>query len=75
MERAIGEAFDFDGIKLQVKDTGDSCFCFGCYFYELNCQCDETHYTNQTGECFHIRRNDDNNVIFVEVKDDQNEEK
>ena len=68
MEREVGEVFDFKGVKLQVKDTGDCCFCFGCYFYELTCQCDETHYKNQTGECFHIRRNDDNNVIFVEVK-------
>ena len=74
MERKVGEVFDFKGVKLQVKDTGDSCFCYGCYFYGLNCQCDETHYTNQTGECFHIRRNDDNNVIFVEVKDDKEKE-
>ena len=68
MERAIGEVFDFKGVKLQVKDTGCKASCDGCYFYGLTCQCDETHYKNQTGECFHIRRNDDNNVIFVEVK-------
>ena len=68
MERAVGEVFDFNGVKLQVKDTGDSCFCYGCYFYKHNYPCDETHYTKQTGECFRIRRTDDKNVIFVEVK-------
>ncbi len=68
MERAIGEVFYFKGIKLQVKDTGDICFCYGCYLHGLNCPYDETHYKNQIGECFRIRRTDYRNVIFVEVK-------
>lgn len=68
MERAIGEVFYFKGIKLQVKDTGDSCFCYGCYLHGLNCPYDETHYKNQIGECFRPYRTDDKNVIFVEVK-------
>ena len=74
MERAIGEVFDFNGVKLQVKDTGDCCFCYGCYLHGLNCPCGETHYKNQTGECFRIRRTDDKNVIFVEVESDKNKE-
>ena len=73
MERAIGEVFDFNGVKLQVKDTGDCCFCYGCYLHGLNCPCGETHYKNQTGECFRIRRTDDKNVIFVEVEYDKEE--
>lgn len=68
MERKVGEVFDFNGVKLQVKDTGDSCFCEGCYFHGLSCLCDETHYRQLTGECFHPYRNDGKNVIFVEVK-------
>ena len=74
MERAIGEAFDFNGVKLQVKDTGDSCFCYGCYFYELNYPCHETHYKSQIGECFRLLRTDDKKVIFVEVESDKNKE-
>lgn len=70
MERAIGEIFDFNGAKLQVKDTGESCFCYGCYFREPKFTCYEISRTNQTGECFRIRRTDDKNVIFVEVKGD-----
>ena len=70
MERAIGEIFDFDGVKLQVKDTRESCFCYGCYFYESGCTCDTTDHTNQVGACFRIHRADDKNVIFVEVEGD-----
>ena len=31
MERAIGEVFDFDDVKLLVKDTGEKACCDGCY--------------------------------------------
>ena len=68
MEKAIGEVFDFDGIKLQVKDTGDSSSCYGCYFNEPKRTCDGVRYINQTGKCFPPLRTDDRNVIFVEVK-------
>lgn len=68
MERAVGEVFDFKGVKLQVKDTGDSCFCYGCYFREHKFTCYEIGRINQTGQCFRARRTDDKNVIFVEVK-------
>ena len=68
MERAVGEIFDFNGAKLQVKDTGDSCFCYGCYFNEPKRTCEGIIYKNQIGECFRPYRTDDKNVIFVEVK-------
>ena len=71
MERAIGEAFDFDGIKLQVKDTGDSSSCYGCYFNEPKRTCDGVRCTNQTGECFPFLRADGKNVIFVEVENNR----
>lgn len=72
MERKVGEVFDSKGIKLQVKETVDSCFCFGCYFYESECTCDTEDHINQVGACFGIDRTDDKNVIFVEVKNNQN---
>ena len=68
MERAVGEVFGFNGVKLKVEDAGDSCFCYGCYFYECQCTCDTMDHTNQVGACFRIHRTDDKNVIFVEVK-------
>lgn len=68
MERAIGEAFDFDGIKLQVKDTGHEASCNGCYFNRSICTNNTKHSINQTGECFQTCRADGKNVIFVEVK-------
>ena len=36
MERAVGEVFDFNGAKLQVKDTGQKVSCDGCYFDEFS---------------------------------------
>lgn len=33
MERAVGEVFDFEGVKLQVKYAGDNLSCCGCYFF------------------------------------------
>ena len=71
MERKVGEVFDFDGIKLQVKYTGDSCFCCACYFYRFTYPCYGVRHINQIGECFRIRRTDDKNVIFVEVNNDK----
>ena len=69
MERAIDEVFDFKGVKLQVKDIGDSYFCYRCYFYESKLTCGMADHINQVGVCFWTHRTDNKNVIFVEVKD------
>lgn len=74
MERAIGEIFDFNGAKLQVKDTGKRISCDGCYFNGLHCLCDEMRCLDQAGACFRIDRTDNKNVIFVEVRDDKEKE-
>lgn len=71
MERAIGEVFDFNGVKLQVKDTGHEVSCKGCHFNGSICTNNEAHSINQTGECFHPGRNDGKDVVFVEVKDNE----
>lgn len=74
MERAIGEVFDFKGVKLQVKYTGDNLSCCGCYFYEAERTCNTVDYKNQAGACFRIDRTDNKHVIFVEVRDDKEKE-
>ena len=70
MERVIGEVFDFDGIKLQVKDTGKESSCNKCYFNRIMYTNNEVRSINQTGECFQTCRSDGKNVIFVEVEND-----
>lgn len=76
MERANGEIFDFNGVKLRVQDAGYKASCNGCYFNGPICKNNnETGYINQAGECFRAYRTDDRNVIFVEVESDENKEK
>lgn len=70
MERAVGEIFEFEGVKLQVKDTENRCCFDGCYFcVYFYCPCYETHHKQLTGECYRVYRADGKDVIFVEVKD------
>ena len=64
MERAIGEIFDFNGTKLQVKDTGKRISCDGCYFNEFLIRNGCGIYA---GYCYGLFRSDGKNVIFVEV--------
>lgn len=68
MERAVGEVFEFNGIKLQVKDTGHDASCNGCYFNESVCTNYKINSIYQTGWCIRACRMDNKNVIFVEVK-------
>lgn len=67
MERAIGEVFDFDGIKLRViEEPFDT--CDGCYFNGKVCQ--EASILKIIGNCgCIILRKDKINIIFKEVKD------
>lgn len=67
MERAVGEVFDFNGVKLQVKDTGHDASCNGCYFNGSICTNNEIKSINQTGGCFRDCRTDGRNVVFAEV--------
>ena len=67
MERAIGEVFDFNGIKLRVQDAGYKASCNGCYFNGSICTNNEIKSIDQTGGCFRACRADGRNVIFVKV--------
>lgn len=68
MERKVGEVFDFNGVKLQVKDTCREVCCDGCYFDESEHECFDAHISGCIGVCSRLFRSDCKNVIFVEVK-------
>ena len=67
MERAVGEIFDFNGIKLRVQDADYKASCNGCYFNGSICTNNEIKSIDQTGGCFRACRTDGRNVIFVKV--------
>ena len=71
MERAIGEIFEFNGVKLQVEDEF-KLSCERCFFDQFHCLhiCDRAT-SNFTGECISSLRSDGKNVVFVEVKDNE----
>ena len=70
MERAIGEVFDFNDVKLQVKDIGDKACCDGCYFDEPKYKCFDAHISGRIGVCSRLFRSDGKHVIFVKVEGD-----
>ena len=69
MERKIGETIEFEGKKLQVKESASS-GCDGCFFDEQHIPCSK--YV--AGYCASKFRTDKKEVIFVEVKDEQPQE-
>lgn len=72
MERAIGEVFDFNGVKLQVKDAVRKISCNGCYFLNgYKCKGKGIDCKIQIGKCFCNFRTDHKSVIFVEVNKDK----
>ena len=62
MERKIGETFEFEGKKLQVKES-ERVSCYGCFFDE---QCLPSR-KEVAGECEFEYRTDKKEVIFVEA--------
>ena len=62
MERKIGETFEFEGKKLQVKES-ERVSCYGCFFDE---QCLPLR-KEVAGECESEYRTDKKEVIFVEA--------
>ena len=68
MERKIGETFEFEGGKFEVKAA--SCGCDGCFF-DTKCL---SKNIELTGECEGIDRDDGEDVIFVEVQEQPQEQ-
>ena len=66
MERKIGEVFEYEGKKLQVKEN-HIYSCDGCFF---NGHCE--HSSNPIiGLCEKDQREDEKDVIFVEVQEQE----
>ena len=63
MERKIGETFEFEGRKFEVKAA--SCGCDGCFF-DTKCL---SKNMELSGECEGSDRYDRKDVIFVEVQE------
>ena len=63
MERKIGETFEFEGGKFEVKAA--ICGCDGCFF-DTNCL---SKNIELSGECEGSDRDDRKDVIFVEVQE------
>ena len=63
MERQIGEQFDFEGVTLEVVESGP---CKGCHFFVAgaNIYCKEFN-GDITGPC--IGRSDGKSVMFKKV--------
>ena len=68
MERKIGEVFDFEGKRLIVEESKSG--CDDCFF---NVKCTRG-IKSVTGLCRSVYRDDKKDVIFVEVKDEQQQE-
>ena len=69
MEREIGETFEYEGKKLQVKECAYS-GCDGCFFDEQHIPCSK----NVAGYCGSMFRTDKKKVIFVEATEQQTKE-
>ena len=67
-ERKIGEVFESRGKKLKVTEHRSD--CIGCFFDGQFKSC----LKEETGECGEYIRSDHKSVIFVEVKDEQQQE-
>ena len=68
MERKIGETFEFEGKKIEVKAASNG--CDGCFF-EGKCCIDSAELL---GTCGAGDRTDGKNVIFVEVQEQPQEQ-
>lgn len=68
MERKIGETFEFEGKKLQVKESAFP-GCDGCFFDEQSIPCSK----NVSGYCGFRFRADKKKVIFVEAMEQEME--
>ena len=64
MERQIGERFDYDGVTLEVVESGA---CKGCLFFKGFLHCEE-HDMEVTGDCGPVNRSDGKSVKFQNVE-------
>lgn len=68
MERKVGETFNFKDMKLCVKKALHPVFqCKECYFDKTIIDC--VIYADQIGVCSAVSRHDNQDIVFVEVKE------
>lgn len=70
-ERKVGEIFEYQGKKLKVVETKGSS-CYNCYFADRDCDCENTRKV--LGVCLSETRTDKKPVIFMEVKEEPEEQ-
>ena len=63
MERKIGETFEFEGKKIEVKAASNG--CDGCFLKEKSC----IDSADLVGTCGAEDRTDKKHVVFVEVQE------
>lgn len=68
MERKIGETFEYEGKKIEVKASIHG--CDGCFLQEKCC----VELTEIVGICGATERTDKKDVVFVEVQEQPHEE-
>lgn len=68
MERKIGETFEFEGKKIEVKAASNG--CDGCFLKEKCC----IDSADLVGTCGAGDRTDKKHVVFVEVQEQQQEQ-
>ena len=68
MERKIGDTFEFEGRKFEVKEVSNG--CDGCFLKEKCC----IGLADLVGTCGAGDRTDKKNVVFVEVQEQHNEQ-
>ena len=69
MERKIGETFEYEGKTFRVKED-ENYGCHGCFFYK---RC-TLSVIKMAGQCDPDCREDNKDVVFVEVQEQQTEE-
>lgn len=67
MERAIGEVFELDGVKLRV-DKAES-WCEGCCLSDIDIDIKCANSRSIRGDCSGVYRSDNTDVIFTEVEE------
>lgn len=69
-ELKVGKEFTLGSKKMIVKKTmGEPDPCVECFFYDLECNCDQLQKNNIIPRCSAWNREDNKSVIFKEIEE------
>lgn len=72
--RPVGEIFQYEDRKLQVKQAGEEIACGSCFFSVFStCECGKESVRSRIGYCSRDLRPDRKNVVFSPVTDEKGE--